>query len=98
MEPQFPSPFDTGIDPGRNAIIDCGRDDIDFQDDALVAMSDQGVRLIHIDSSGDPDLEVYWRLWARLTGGAFAAINSDGSIPGGIDLTEQIIQLLQLVG
>jgi len=97
LVPPFPSPFDTGTDPGRNAAVDCGGDDIDFQDDAIPALTSANVHLVHIDSSGDPDLEIYWNLWTSQTGGEFAAINPDGTVPGGLDLTERIIQLLQLI-
>jgi subtilisin family serine protease len=96
LDPPFPSPFDTGYDPGRNGVIDCGGDDIDFQDDAIAALAAADVRLLHIDSSGDPDLEVYWNLWTSQTRGEFAAINTDGTVPQGLDLTQLIIQLLQL--
>ena len=78
-------------------MINCGGDDIDFQDDAIAALTSAGVHLVHIDSSGDTDLAVYWNLWASQTGGEFAAINPDGSVPQGLDLTELIVQLLQLV-
>ena len=97
LVPPFPSPFDRGYDPGRNGVINCGGDDIDFQDDAIAALTSAGVHLVHIDSSGDTDLAVYWNLWASQTGGEFAAINPDGSVPQGLDLTELIVQLLQLV-
>lgn len=97
LVPPFPSPFDRGYDPGRNGVIDCGGDDIDFQDDAIPALTSAGVHLVHIDSSGNPDLAGYWNLWASQTGGEFAAINSDGSVPQGLDLTELIVQLLQLI-
>jgi hypothetical protein len=88
---------DTGIDPGRNERIDCGGDDIDFQEDALAAMASAGVHLLHIDSSGEPDLAPYWQLWTSRTGGAFAAINNDGTVPGGLDLTDLVIDLLGLI-
>jgi hypothetical protein len=94
--PPFPT-LDTGVDPGRNGVIDCNSDDIDFQDDALVALSSKGIRLLHIDSSGYPSFYPYWQFWTSETGGAFAAINSDGSIPGGLDLTDLIIDLLGLI-
>jgi hypothetical protein len=96
LTPPYPSPMDTGYDPGRNGVIDCGGDDVDFQDGALAALSAADVRLLYVDSSGDSDLETYWNFWASLTGGEFAAINSDGTVPGGLDLTDLIIQLLQL--
>jgi hypothetical protein len=92
--PPFPS-FDTGVDPGRNLAIDCGGDDIDFQDDALAAMTNANVRLLHIHS-GLTTAGPYWQYWASVTGGAFAQINSDGTIPGGLDLTDLIISLLGL--
>lgn len=95
--PPVASPFDTGYDPGQNGVIDCGGDDIDLQDDALSSMAAADIRLVHVDSSGDPDLEDYWKLWAGLTGGEYAAINPDGTIPGGLDLTDLIIELLQQV-
>jgi len=89
--------FDTGVDPGRNGVIDCNNDDIDFQDDAIAALSSTGIRLLHIDSSGYPDYYPYWQFWTSETGGAFAAINPDGSIPGGLDLTDLIVDLLGLI-
>jgi hypothetical protein len=88
---------DTGIDPGRNNAVDCGGDDIDFQDEALVALSSKGIRLLHIDSSGNPGLQPYWQYWTSTTGGAFAAINSDGSVSGGLNLTDLIVSLLGLI-
>ena len=88
---------DTGVDPGRNNVVDCGGDDIDFQDKALTALSSKEIRLLHIDSSGSSALAPYWQFWTSLTGGAFAAINSDGSVPGGLDLTDLIVSLLGLI-
>ena len=96
LPPPFPT-FDRGIDPGRNATIDCDGDDIDFQDDALAALIDREIRLIDIDSSGSSQFGQYWQLWTSQTGGAFAAINPDGTIPGGLDLTALIIDLLKLI-
>jgi len=88
---------DTGVDPGRNNTVDCGGDDIDFQDRALTALSAKGIRLLHIDSSGNSGLSPYWQFWTSVTGGSFAAINSDGSIPGGLNLTDLIVNLLGLI-
>lgn len=88
---------DTGVDPGRNNAVDCGGDDIDLQDEALTALSAKGIRLLHIDSSGDSGLAPYWQYWTSQTGGSFAAINSDGSIPGGLNLTDVIVNLLGLI-
>jgi subtilisin family serine protease len=91
------TPFDTGIDPGRNGVIDCGGDDIDLQDDALPALVDRNIHLLYIDSSGDADFEPYWRYWTSVTGGAYAAINQDGTIPGSLNLSELIMNLLGLI-
>lgn len=40
-------------------------------------------------------METYWNLWTSQTGGEFAAINPDGTVPEGQDLTQLIIELLQ---
>ena len=80
--------FDTGIDPGRNGVIDCGGDDIDFQDDALGNLRDAGIRLLHVDSSG---YENYWRTWTAATGGAYAKLADDRT------LSEVVLELLALI-
>lgn len=82
---------DTGIDPGRNETIDCGDDDIDFQDDALGNLQDAEIRLLHVDSSSGVATEPYWRLWTSLTGGAYTTLGDDQS------LSEVIIELLSLL-
>ena len=94
--PPIPN-FDTGVDPGRNATIDCNGDDIDFQDDAIPALVNSDIQLLQIDSSGFQSFYPYWQFWVSEAGGAFAAINSDGSIPGGLNLTELIVDLLRLI-
>jgi subtilisin family serine protease len=94
--PPIPT-LDTGVDPGRNNTIDCGGDDIDFQDDALDALSTNDVRLIHVDSSENSNLIPYWQNWVSQTGGAFETLNNDGSIPAGKSLSELIIDLLQAI-
>lgn len=89
--------YDTGADPGRNGKVDCGPDDIDFQDGALAALRAAEVRLIHVDSSGSGAVGQYWTSWTAETGGTFAAINPDGSIPGGLDLTQLVVSLIGAV-
>lgn len=79
---------DTGVDPGRNGVVDCGGDDIDFQDDALMDLKESGARLLHVDSSGGNDTEPYWRYWSSLTGGGYTQLESDHL------LSEVIIELL----
>ncbi len=94
--------FDTGIDPGPDGVIDCvnypaaTNFDLDFQDSALQALVDGQVQLLHVDSSGESGIAPYWQYWVSQTGGAFKAINPDGSIPGGLSLSELIMQLLEL--
>lgn len=112
LSPPPSGPSDTGVDPGPNGDI-CeveDNDDIDFQDDGLQAMIDNEIRLLHIDSSlqceyveGEPipipdsSYEPYWRPWAESTNGEYAAICSDGAIPGDpADLYELILELLGL--
>lgn len=98
---------DTGIDPGRNETIDCAfdeplrptiprGDDIDFQGDALRSLDSAGIKLIFIDSAPPTELAngVYWAAWTAGTGGAYAAINPDGSLPAGQDLGKLIVWLL----
>jgi hypothetical protein len=107
FEPPLTPPFpdgDFGIDPGRDNDIDCfsvGVDpddgDIDFQADALQALIDQQIRLLYIDSSEDPSFIQAWQFWASQTGGAFAAIERDGTVPGDLDLAELIADLLRLI-
>lgn len=82
---------DTGIDPGRNGTIDCGGDDIDFQDNALQDLSAMGIRLLHVDSSSGATMEPYWRLWTSQTGGAYTSLGEDRP------LSEVIIELLSLI-
>jgi subtilisin family serine protease len=83
--------LDTGVDPGRNGQIDCGGDDIDFQDDALKSMRTAGIRLLAVDSSGSTSVEPYWRHWASLTGGAYTRLGDERS------LSSVIVELLSLV-
>lgn len=84
---------DTGIDPGRNGKIDCGGDDIDFQDNALTALTSSKTRLLFVDSSYGSGIEAYWRKWSSVTGGAYTQLTpSDGRTLGQV-----IIDLLKLM-
>jgi hypothetical protein len=83
---------DTGVDPGRNGTIDCGGDDIDFQDDALQAAVDAELKLLFVDSSSSPTIEPYWRTWASTTGGAYTRLDASEPLP------DAIIELLGLLG
>lgn len=81
---------DTGIDPGRNGTVDCGGDDIDFQDDALAGLIAQDIHLLTVDS-GYGYTEDYWRLWSSMTGGGYT------SLTGGETLGDIILELLALI-
>ncbi|MCP4309591.1 MAG: S8 family serine peptidase [bacterium] len=82
---------DTGVDPGRNAVVDCGGDDIDFQDDALRELNAAGIRLLHVDSSRGSTMEPYWRSWVSLTNGSYAKLDE------GRSLSDAIVELLTLL-
>ena len=82
---------DTGVDPGRNATVDCGGDDIDFQDDALGELNAAGIRLLHVDSSGGSTMEPYWRSWVSLTNGSYVQLDD------GRSLSDAIVELLSLL-
>lgn len=84
---------DTGIDPGRNGVIDCGGDDLDFQKDTLGSLKTAKVKLLEVDSSGGTSIEPYWRYWASQTGGAYTKLNRDD----GRSLSEVILELLSLL-
>lgn len=99
--------YDTGVDPGRNGIADCGGDDVDFNCDlaqpscpvsALGAMAAADVHLVHVDSSGDNNFEPYWEAWAARTHGAFARLTPTGGLPPGQpDLTTFMLDQLRLI-
>jgi hypothetical protein len=89
------TPFVTGIDPGRNATIDFDGDDIDWQDDAIAAAIAAAIRFSVIESTTAPcDFETYYASWTQLTGGAYACINSDGTVPGGLSLSDTILAII----
>jgi hypothetical protein len=84
--------LNTGVDPGRDATAGTG-DDIDLQDDAIPSMTGAGITLLVVYSGSG-----YLSLWddiAGTTGGSAVQINSNGTVPGGISLTELILELIQ---
>ncbi len=82
--------LDTGRDPGRDADVGTG-DDIDLEDDAIPAMQAAGVTLLVVSSGTHTAL---WNGIAGVTGGSAVQINADGTVPGGISLTELILDLV----
>ena len=81
--------WSTGVDPGRNAVIDgylgAGGDDIDFQDHAIADMISNNVRQITM-YSGSAALFKYWDYWSDLTGGSAVQLSYSGSPPPSTDL------------
>jgi subtilisin family serine protease len=84
---------DTGIDPGRNGVIDCGGDDIDFQGGAIAGLKATQIHLLTVDSSFGSSIEPYWRLWSSQTGGAYTSLAPDD----GRTLSEITLELLRLI-
>jgi hypothetical protein len=81
----------TGGDPGRNGIIG-DADDLQILN-VLQGMNDNNITLIVL-YSGDPYYFPLWQAYTTLTGGTAVQINSDGSIPGGIDIADFIADLI----
>ena len=92
------SPSNRGNDIGRDNMPGTA-DDIPVLD-AIQAMVDARIALLHLDSGAsfgggrltDPPYTYteIWACWARLTGGIAQELNSDGTVPGGIDLPELV--------
>jgi hypothetical protein len=83
--------WSTGVDPGRDAVAGTA-DDLEILD-VLNGMNASGLTLISLFSGGSPAL---WDCFASLTGpdGAAFQINSDGTIPGGVDIADYIAGLI----
>lgn len=99
--------FDTGVDPGRNGVADCGGDDIDFDCvpgqagctiSALGALTAGDVHLVHVDSSGNDNFEPYWKTWTARTLGSFTRLTPQGDLPPGKpDLATFMVDQLRLI-
>jgi hypothetical protein len=87
------SSLSTGVDPGRNAAAG-DADDIDVQDDAIPSMIHAGVTLLVV-YSGDAAYKGVWDHIAVATGGSAVQINDDGTVPGGMSLTDLILGLIK---
>jgi hypothetical protein len=86
----------TGVDPGRDEEAGTA-DDIDVEDDAIPSMTGAGVILLVVYSGTDPSEMSIWDTIATATGGSAVEIDPNGSIPGGISLTELIMNLIKEV-
>lgn len=82
--------YSTGIDPGRDGIVGT-EDDLRILE-VLDGMVDQNITLIALHSSSF-DLSL-WQAFAARTGGTAVKINSNGTIPGGTDISTYIASLV----
>jgi hypothetical protein len=78
----------TGQDPGRNGIIGDG-DDIPIMD-AINGLVANNICLIPLFSGSGAGYFDSWDCWAGMTGCQAFQINSDGTVPGGMDIADYI--------
>jgi len=86
----------TGPDPGRDAIAN-NEDDLNIEA-ALQGLVNNNIILYVLYSGKTNPLENYLPLWkgyCTQTGGEAFQINSDGTIPGDVDIDEFIAQIIQ---
>jgi len=82
----------TGRDPGRNGLLD-DADDI-FMGDVISGLVSNNILLVPL-YSGDVQNHYYsWDCWAGITGGYAFLINPDGTVPGGLNIAEYIVEAL----
>ena len=84
-------PRSTGQDPGRDGVLFTA-DDLYFIGDAIEDLVDEQITLFTIFSS--PLGFCAWNRWSRLTGGRAVQINSDASLPPGVDLDSLVLDVL----
>lgn len=82
-----PSPWDTGVDPGPDGVLDTP-DDLDWQP-LLRQLADHGIPLMYVLFEGYEPYLPYWKIWAGMTGGT--AQLADES-----NLADTIVELTQL--
>ena len=76
----------TGPDPGRDAIANNG-DDLQIVP-VLTDMASQEITLLSLHSGGSNEL---WNAYAGITGGTSYQINGDGTIPGGVNISQFVV-------
>ncbi|MEM7245761.1 MAG: vWA domain-containing protein [Acidobacteriota bacterium] len=92
------TPINRGIDLGPDGLPDTG-DELAIQDE-IDGLAEEGITLVHFESSGGGALEggysnqEIWDCWAAQTGGLSVALNADGTSMGGENLAELIIDIL----
>lgn len=82
-------PSTTGVDPGRDATA-LTADDIDFHDNALEPLIDNETEVVTLFSGGSFE-RCAWGVWSDSTGGEVLQINSNGSIPAGVNVVNTIL-------
>ncbi|MEM7249355.1 MAG: hypothetical protein AAF533_28840 [Acidobacteriota bacterium] len=77
----------TGIDLGRDGLPETD-DDLAILD-TIQGLVDNGITLIHMHS-GPSTMLPAWDCWAESTGGDAFQLNTNGTVPGGVDLVEYL--------
>jgi len=95
-----------GVDPGRDMLA-ATADDLTLEG-VMDELHDASIALLHLDSSGGGShygaggtpysYAEIWNCWATRAGGVATALERDGSVPGGIDLSELIADLVRAQG
>ncbi|MFM7204577.1 MAG: DUF4215 domain-containing protein, partial [Myxococcota bacterium] len=83
----------TGVDPGRDGVVGTS-DDVAILD-ALDALVEQDITLLHLHSGSSSRLTT-WDAYAARTGGDAVKINSDGTIPGKVNIASYIASLIKI--
>jgi len=84
----------TGVDPGRDAVAGTA-DDLPILD-VMNGMAANNITLCHINSGSAGTTFDLWDCWAEMTpSGDATQINSDGTVPGGIDLADLIFSKVE---
>ncbi|MGH2606401.1 MAG: hypothetical protein ACRDG5_07390, partial [Anaerolineales bacterium] len=84
-----------GIDPGRDSAINTA-DDLDIFAQSIPAMNGAGVTLVHIHS-GATSVKPLWDTYAQATGGTASQINPNGTIPGGVSLSQLVLDQIAAI-
>jgi hypothetical protein len=82
----------TGRDLGRDGLL-ATSDDIDFQIDTLLGLSASRIPILMIYSS--PTLFCRWQAWCAHTGGQAIHASTNGVLPPGADLVQELVDLIR---
>jgi hypothetical protein len=90
----YGSSFSYGPDPGRDAVLGTG-DELELGP-ALQGLADMDINLVALHSGGSFSLDI-WDCYAEKTGGDAFMINYDGTVPGGTDIADFIVDKIEEV-